>query len=125
MITNFSKGEFVKQTVSYESLMKRRVKKHVSFFQPIFEAVSNALEATDGSRDKIVIRLKVSKSLMEDKYFFNSIEVEDTGCGFTKENLNRFFDLYNESKGYNNLGTGRIQFLHFFQQTEFHSVLLR
>lgn len=122
MITDFSKGEFVKQTVSYESLMKRRVKKHASFFQPIFEAVSNALEATDGSRDKIVIRLKVSKSLMEDKYFFNSIEVEDTGCGFTKENLNRFFDLYNESKGYNNLGTGRIQFLHFFQQTEFHSV---
>lgn len=122
MITEFTNGEFIKQTVSYESLMKRRVKKHASFFQPIYEAISNALEATEGMGDRIVIRLKTSKSLMEDKFFFNSIEVEDTGCGFTKENLSRFFDLYNESKGYNNFGTGRIQFLHFFRQTEFYSV---
>ena len=122
MITDFSKGKYIEQTVSYESLMKRRVKKHASFFQPIFEAVSNALEATEGGGDRIVIRLKVSSSLIENKFFFNSIEVEDTGCGFTKENLKRFYDLYDESKGYNNYGTGRIQFLHFFQQTEFHSV---
>jgi len=122
MITDYTKGEFIKQTVSYESLMKRRVKKHSSFFQPIYEAVSNALEATNGKDDEIAIRLKVSKSLHEDKFYFNCIEVEDTGCGFTKENLERFYDLYNESKGYNNLGTGRIQFLHFFQHTEYHSV---
>ena len=122
MITDFSNGDFIKQTVSYESLMKRRVKKHASFFQPIFEAVSNALEATNGSEDRVVIRLKVSKSLLENTFCFNSIEVEDTGCGFTNENLSRFFDLYDESKGYNNFGTGRIQFLHFFQQTEFYSV---
>lgn len=122
MITDYSNGEFIKQTFSYESLMKRRVKKHASFFQPILEAVSNALEATGGKGDSISIRLKVSKTLMENKFSYNCIEVEDTGCGFTKENLKRFYDLFNESKGYNNLGTGRIQFLHFFQHTEFHSV---
>ena len=124
MITDFSNGEFIKQTFSYESLMKRRVKKHASVFQPILEAISNALEATEGKGDKIVIRLKVSQSLFENKYSYNCIEVEDTGCGFTKENLQRFYDLFNETKGYNNLGTGRIQFLHFFQHTEFHSVFL-
>ena len=59
MITDFSNGEFVKQTFSYESLMRRRVKKHSSSFQPIFEAVSNALEATNGQEDEITIRLKV------------------------------------------------------------------
>lgn len=122
MITDYTKGEFVPQTFSYESLMKRRVKKHSSFYQPIFEAVSNALEAINGKDDRIIVRLKVSKSLIQDVFFFNSIEVEDTGCGFTKDNLQRFFDLFNESKGYNNLGTGRIQFLHFFKHTEFHSV---
>lgn len=122
MITDFKDGEFIKQTFSYESLMKRRVKKHSSSFQPILEAFSNALEATDGNDDKITIRLKVSKSLVEGKCFFSCIEVEDTGSGFTKENQQRFYDLFNESKGYNNLGTGRIQFLHFFQQTEFNSV---
>lgn len=124
MITDYSNGEFIKQTFSYESLMKRRVKKHTSVFQPILEAISNALEATEGKGDKIVIRIKVSKSLFENKYSYNCIEVEDTGCGFTKENLQRFYDLFNETKGYNNLGTGRIQFLHFFQHTEFHSVFL-
>lgn len=124
MITDFKDGEFIKQTFSYESLMKRRVKKHASSFQPILEAFSNALEATAGKDDKIIIRQKVSKSLVEGKYFFNCIEVEDTGCGFTKENQQRFYDLFNESKGYNNLGTGRIQFLHFFQQTEFNSVFV-
>lgn len=60
MITDYTKGEFIRQTVSYESLMKRRVKKHPSFFQPIFEAVSNALEATNGKDDEIIIRLRVS-----------------------------------------------------------------
>lgn len=124
MITDYSKGEFIKQTFSYESLMRRRVKKHASYFQPIFEALSNALEATKGKEDEIIIRLKVSKSLHEDKFYFNSIEIEDTGCGFTKDNLLRFYDLFNESKGFNNLGTGRIQFLHFFQHTEFHSVFI-
>ena len=124
MITDYSNGEFINQTFSYESLMKRRVKKHTSVFQPILEAISNALEATEGKGDKIVIRIKVSQSLFENKYSYNCIEVEDTGCGFTKENLQRFYDLFNESKGYNNLGTGRIQFLHFFQHTEFHSVFL-
>ena len=122
MITDYSNGEFIRQTFSYESLMRRRVKKHMSSFQPIYEAVSNALEATTGKGDKIVIRLNVSKALMGNKFFFQSIEVEDTGCGFTKDNLHRFYDLFNESKGYNNLGTGRIQFLHFFTHTEFHSV---
>lgn len=122
MITDFSNGEFIRQTFSYESLMRRRVKKHSSFFQPIFEAVSNALEATNGQEDEITIRLKVSKSLQEGKFYYNCIEIEDTGCGFNKENLQRFFDLFNESKGYNNLGTGRIQFLHFFQHTEFYSI---
>ena len=56
MITDFSNGEFIKQTFSYESLMKRRVKKHASVFQPILEAISNALEATEGKGDKIVMR---------------------------------------------------------------------
>ena len=99
MITDFNNGEFIKQTVAYDFLMKKRVKKHPSFFQPILEAVSNAFEATEGKGDKIVIRLKVSKTLVDNKYSYNCIEVEDTGCGFTKENLERFYDLFDESKG--------------------------
>lgn len=124
MIKDYTKGRFVEQTFSYESLMKKRVKKHSSFLQPIFEAVSNSLEATKGKDDTIVIRLKVSRSSTPDKYEFNSIEIQDTGCGFNKENLNRFYHLFDESKNFNNLGSGRIQYLHFFTHTEIWSVYL-
>ena len=124
MIKDYTKGRFVEQTFSYESLMKKRVKKHSSFLQPIFEAVSNSLEATKGKDDTIVIRLKVSRSSTPDKYEFNSIEIQDTGCGFNKENLDRFYHLFDESKNCNNLGSGRIQYLHFFTHTEIRSVYL-
>ena len=124
MIKDYTKGRFVEQTFSYESLMKKRVKKHSSFLQPLFEAVSNSLEATKGKDDTIVIRLKVSRSSTPDKYEFNSIEIQDTGCGFNKENLDRFYHLFDESKNFNNLGSGRIQYLHFFTHTEIRSVYL-
>lgn len=124
MIRDYTKGHFVEQTISYESLMKKRVKKHSSFLQPIYEAVSNSLEATKGKGDFVVIKLKVSKSSIPDKYEFNSIEIEDTGCGFDKENLVRFYHLFDESKNCNNLGSGRIQYLHFFRHTEIRSVYL-
>ena len=125
MIRDYKQGRFVPQTFSYESLMKKRVKKHSSFLQPIYEAVSNSLEATSGKEDYVTIRLKVSKSSTPDKYEFCSIEVEDSGCGFNEENLNRFYHLFDESKNFNNLGSGRIQFLHFFEHTEFRTVYMR
>lgn len=98
------------------------MKKHSSFLQPIFEAVSNSLEATNGKDDTIVIRLKVSRSSIPDKYEFNSIEIQDSGCGFNRENLDRFYHLFDESKNFNNLGSGRIQYLHFFTHTEIRSI---
>lgn len=124
MIRDYEQGRFVPQTFSYESLMKRRVKKHSSYLQPIYEVVSNSLEATSGKEDYITIRLKVSKSSTPDKYEFCSIEVEDTGCGFNEENLTRFYRLFDESKNFYNLGSGRIQFLHFFEHTEFRTVYM-
>ena len=114
-------GHFVKQDIAYKSLMKRHIKKHTSYLQPIFEAISNALEATSGSKDTITIRLKFSKMLMKDILEFNSIEISDTGIGFNEENLKRLRSIYDESKSFNNLGTGRIQYLHFFDKTDIYS----
>lgn len=50
---------------------------------------------------------------MKDILEFNSIEISDTGIGFNEENLKRLRSIYDESKSFNNLGTGRIQYLHF------------
>lgn len=115
-------GCFIKQYIDYPSLMKRHIKKHSSYMQPIFEAISNSLEATNGSGDIITIRLYLQKTLVSDKCSFLSIEIEDSGIGFNTENFSRLERLYDESKMCNNFGTGRIQYLHFFDKTDIHSV---
>ena len=97
-------GTFVPQDISYPTLMKKHVKKHSSYFQPIFEAISNSLEATSGKDDVITIRINKAKTLNQEQYSFLSIDIIDTGIGF------------------NNFGTGRVQYLHFFNNTDIYSV---
>ncbi len=107
---------FLKQDIYYPELLKK-IKKHTSYMQPIYEAISNAFEATVGADDSIVIRLNFSKSLISDVYEFVSFEIQDSGVGFNDANFYRFKNLYDNTKGYNNFGTGRLQFLHFFRYT--------
>lgn len=63
-------GTFVPQDISYPTLMKKHVKKHSSYFQPIFEAISNSLEATSGKDDVITIRINKAKTLNQEQYSF-------------------------------------------------------
>ena len=115
-------GAFVPQDISYPTLMKKHVKKHSSYFQPIFEAISNSLEATSGKDDIITIRINKAKTLNQEQYSFLSIDIIDTGIGFNDDNFGRLRRLYDESKGQNNFGTGRVQYLHFFNNTDIYSV---
>lgn len=115
-------GAFVPQDISYPTLMKKHVKKHSSYLQPIFEAISNSLEATSGKDDIITIRINKAKTLNQEQYSFLSIDIIDTGIGFNDDNFGRLRRLYDESKGQNNFGTGRVQYLHFFNNTDIYSV---
>ena len=115
-------GAFVPQDISYPTLMKKHVKKHSSDLQPIFEAISNSLEATSGKDDIITIRINKAKTLNQEQYSFLSIDIIDTGIGFNDDNFGRLRRLYDESKGQNNFGTGRVQYLHFFNNTDIYSV---
>lgn len=63
-------GTFVPQDISYPTLMKKHVKKHSSYLQPIFEAISNSLEATSGKDDVITIRINKAKTLNHEQYSF-------------------------------------------------------
>lgn len=90
--------------------------------QPFFEAISNSLEATLGSNDTITVRLQLRTTTIPDKYSFLSLEIEDTGIGFNDVNFERLQRLYDETKNCNNFGTGRIQYLHFFDKTDIHSI---
>ena len=122
MYNELKYGNFLEQDISYSTLMKKHIKKHSSYLQPIFEAISNSLEATGGLGDRITIRLNFSKTIYQGEFEFSSIDVIDTGTGFNDENLSRLKCLYDESKGQNNLGTGRVQYLHFLHNTDIHSV---
>lgn len=115
-------GTFVPQDISYPTLMKKHVKKHSSYLQPIFEAISNSLEVTSGKDDVITIRINKAKTLNHEQYSFLSIDIIDTGIGFNDDNFGRLRRLYDESKGQNNFGTGRVQYLHFFNNTDIYSV---
>lgn len=70
-------GAFVPQDISYPTLMKKHVKKHSSYLQPIFEAISNSLEATSGKDDIITIRINKAKTLNQEQYSFLSIDIID------------------------------------------------
>ena len=53
---------------------------------------------------------------------FNSLHITDNGIGFNDENFGRFVTLFDDTKGFNNFGTGRIQYMHFFKYTQIRSV---
>lgn len=120
------KGQYIKQGISYPGLMESRIKKSASTLQPLFEAFSNSLEATDGSNYEITIELchKPHKDLFNNRLAFASLQIIDKGTGFTNESYDRFIRLFDKSKNKNNLGTGRIQFLHSFEYTQIESVYI-
>ncbi len=117
-------GVFSPNSVDYESLMRRRIKKASSPLQPIYEAFSNSLEATEGKENHVTIELHHIKSqnIFGEEYTYGSISIVDDGSGFTDESFSRLERLYDESKNKNNLGSGRIQYLHFFKSTQIDSV---
>lgn len=96
--------------------------------QPIFEAITNSLEAIElrkregASFDPYIrIELHYGKNLQEERDNMYEIVVEDNGIGFDDKNFRRLLIFKDDSKGFNNLGSGRIQLVHFFQSAEYES----
>ena len=50
------------------------------------------------------------------------MEIEDNGIGLDDRNFKRLCCFKDDSKGFNNRGSGRIQFLHFFVEAYFMSI---
>lgn len=108
-------------SVFWKSLLNN-IEKSKNPFTPIQEAFLNSLEA---------IKLKYSsKTYQKDDFVeinlyyrhkldtvetIDYIEIKDSGIGFDTDNLTRFVQYSNDSKSFNNKGTGRYQLLHFFK----------
>ena len=99
------------------------IKKSKDQLRPIYEAFTNSWEALQEAKRNdgfINIDLYRTSELIEDS--FNKIIVEDNGCGLNDVNYDRLKTLRKNTKGNLNKGTGRVQYLHFFNKTRIESV---
>jgi hypothetical protein len=112
--------------IYYPTVVSIINKKKGSSLQPIFEAVTNSLEAiADKSKGSITISIYLKKDLLpEDSNLanFDKITIHDNGVGFNNTQFSRLKMLRDSRKGPSNRGTGRIQFLHFFNETNITSI---
>ena len=113
--------KFIEQEDVYYPSVLKKIRNSTEQLQPLYEAFRNALEAIDGCNDKIILRLFHSKSSVDNIVEFERFEIEDSGVEFNDVEYDRFKRIFDSRKGKNNQGSGRIQFLHFFQETEFKS----
>lgn len=119
---NADNGKYYITDVDYPALMRKHIAKHGTSLQPIFEAVSNSFEASKNEDDKITISLSFSQPGLAGVRTLLSLSIADTGHGIQEEDLCRIQRLFDDSKGYNNFGSGRIQYLHYFDKTDIHTI---
>ena len=117
-------GSFSPAGVDYPTVLRKRVRKSGTILQPLYEAISNSLEATTGNENHITITICKSKQLFSESHSFLSLHVEDDGIGFNECSFSRFERLFDESKNRNNLGSGRLQYLHYFKSTQIVSTFI-
>lgn len=107
-----------------------KIKKSDNKLQPIFEALTNSFESLkikgEESKDQeILIRCYFQKNLFTEKdhkYDYQGIQIEDNGIGFNDKEFERAISLNDNRKGFQNKGTGRVQYLHFFDKTRVTSI---
>lgn len=116
---------FKTEALDYKGQLKN-IKKSKTKLQPLFEALTNSIEAIklSDNKDKRIIEIKLNfttTNLMSNSEL-NEIIFIDNGIGFDDKNFERFKKLYDTSKNFNNHGSGRIQYVHFFDVIEIESI---
>ncbi|MBB1348383.1 MULTISPECIES: hypothetical protein [unclassified Pseudoalteromonas] len=94
-------------------------------FSPIVEALNNSLESIfklDESGDRNITIELYFNDQDESSKRLEFIEITDSGAGFNKESFERFERLLDRSKGFNNRGSGRLQYLHRFGEVSVKSI---
>jgi len=107
-------------------------KKKDTPLQPIFEAFTNAWEAIIEKytiehlrNGHLTVDIYLRRNLHSNEnytYDFDKIVVTDNGIGLNDKSYGRLVNLRDNSKGVLNKGTGRIQYIHFFDDTIIESV---
>lgn len=125
---NYKDNQFITaQDLSFVGVL-HDIKKSKSALQPIFECFTNALEAIkikqtfdDKHKGEILLKIHTSE-LTTQSTEFNSLSIIDNGIGFNEAEFKRFNTFKLTTKGFKNLGSGRIQYVHYFDTTRIKSV---
>lgn len=116
-----------------QGLVKSLDLKQTQGMMPLFEAISNAMDAiadTDrglnaGKIDIHLIRRTDLGSKPDELSLINSVTVMDDGIGFTDENLKSFEEAYTQAKvKLGGKGVGRFTYLKVFNQIQVESNFL-
>ncbi|MFC4686580.1 hypothetical protein ACFO4P_06495 [Epilithonimonas pallida] len=122
---DFSDNTFITKDGVYYPQIIREVKKSPNPLQPIYESFTNSLESiesitTPNYKGKVTLQCYFLKDLYGGLEF-DKIIIEDNGKGFDDTEFNRFLTFKDSRKGFNNKGSGRIQFVHYFNDCEYTS----
>lgn len=122
--------KYIEGGLLYNSILSD-IRKSRNVLQPLYEAITNSLESfmiLNKQLNKIqlddytlTLRLYKRKGHTDNFLFFQKLVVEDNGVGFDTENFERLTRYRDNRKGFNNKGSGRIQFVHFFEDTTIES----
>jgi len=105
------------------------IPKATNQFQPIFEALTNCLESIEEKRRvnttfKPFIRIVLHYNLNLEGGLdgLTHIVISDNGIGFDDTNFKRIKRFKDNTKGNNNKGSGRLQFVKFFSESHYQSI---
>lgn len=126
----YTENQFINsESLFWEDILRRDIPKSGKPLQPIYEAFTNSIEAIKDLQrlnhkiqGEITIKINSTESTITDQYIFSSLSITDNGIGFNDEQFNRFNNYRDIRKGYKNLGSGRIQYVHYFDSTIVKSV---
>lgn len=122
-------GIYISNEELYWKGILRSIPKSTDSLQPLYEAVTNSLEAIDLRRK---IEAEYNPFVTVDFYFnadlkgnndgLSRLVVTDNGIGFDEQNFKRINVYKDDTKGYANRGSGRIQLIKSFHRASFTSV---
>lgn len=126
----------VPRFISAQDLHWRGVLKGVSKaadpFQPLYEAFTNSLEAIELRKRKgdhftpyISVDFFYDTDTQGNNSDLSKMVISDNGIGFDDENFKRLQVFKDESKGFSNRGSGRLQLLHSFTTAQYESTYLQ
>ena len=103
-------------TVNLRRAVEALAKKELKFLQPLYEAITNSLEA---NATKIDVDIETEEIIGNEPPKVIGFTITDNGDGFTKGNIRSFLELWSDAKmELGCKGSGRITWLNVFERIE-------